>query len=174
MTTADHVMQRIRETTAALEANEHAANAEIDQAMDNIIQQVTAAVNHRREVLQESLKMQVHDRKTMLVTRVSGLQAVYLAHQTTDTIGTQALMLGDIDVIQCNYDLGQSTDIQLPTLDPAISPEIPWIFDDHDAVDTVCRDVVATIGRVGPNPPVLHEYTDNRYELGISCQSYHQ
>jgi hypothetical protein len=160
MATTDHAIHRIRETTTALEANEHAASAEIDQAMDNIIKQVAAAVNHRREVLQKTLKTQVHDRKTTLVTQLSGLQAVYTACQTTQTQGTHALTLGDIDVIQCNYYLGQSTEIQLPTLDPAISPEIPCAFDDHGAVDTVCRDVVATIGRVGLDPPVLHGYTN--------------
>jgi hypothetical protein len=168
MTETEHAIQRVRDTTTALDDNQGTASAEINQAMDAIIQQLTDAVNHRREVLQEHLTNQVRERKTVLVTQLSQLQGVYAACKTTQTQGTQALALDDLEVIQCNYDLGRGAEMQSPTLDPTASPELPCSFEDNGAVDTVCRDVLATIGRVGLDPPVLHGYTDSNAEYLVN------
>lgn len=75
-------MQRICETTTALEANEYATSVEIDPAMDNICQQVTTAIQHRDNVLNETLKTQVQEHKMTLLTEVSELQAFYTTCQT--------------------------------------------------------------------------------------------
>ena len=136
--------------------------------MDTIIQQLTDAVNHRREVLQEHLTNQVRERKTVLVTQLSELEMLHTTCKTTQTQGTQALAMSDLDVIQCNYDLGQGTEIQLPALDPSASPELPCSFEDDGAVDTVCRNVLANIGRVGIDPPILHGYTNTNPEYCVN------
>lgn len=153
-------MQQVRDVTKSLEDNQTEAADKINHAMDTIIQQLTNAVNQRRAILQERLTNQAHERKAALDTQLSELQAMYTSHEAIIRKGQEALRLSDLDVIQCNYDLGQATTPPNATLHPVASPDLPCTFENDGAIDEVCRKILGSTGRVGVDPPVLHGYTD--------------
>lgn len=143
--------------------------------MDVMLQRLTIAMNRRRNELQRVLERQVNGREKSLAMQLSALRGIHALHNTARTRGTMALEHTDAEVIRCKLELESTPTpaVTVPSLQPVASSKMQCLMDDHGALDHVCSTVLASIGRVGIDPPMLQGYDDDTQTIFLVKQSPH-
>lgn len=156
--TAAHVTEQ----TTAIEAKEVSLKEQVDSAMDDVLQQLTEAVNIRRSALHAQLSQPIDAHKSALASQLKRLHNQIRLCDDVQKRSAKVLTLGGEAIIRSEAEWHASTTDLNSFPQPQPMPALSISFDLHTSEVDQARSTVDNIGRIELDtpPPQLHGYIE--------------